>query len=54
MKLMKNMMMAMIIGGAVILLIDELSKAQPTDEKNLENVEILEIDAEEVENKDEK
>ena len=48
MKLMKNMMMAMIIGGAVILLIDELSKAQ-TEEKDLEATEeTLEIDAWEV------
>lgn len=54
MKLIKNIILAITIGSAILLIIKELSKAQPTDEKNLENVEILEIDAEEVENKDEK
>ena len=49
MKLIENLMLSVIIGGAIILIIDELSKAQMTDEKDIEAVD---IDAEEVENED--
>ena len=50
-KLIKNIMLAMLIGTAIVTLINELSKAQIKEEKDIET---LVGDAEEVKDEDKK